>query len=101
MQHIFFLQRDFCNFIGYSLVFVLSDLSTFSHDMEHTQVVDGGDGLQIWRVAANILNKQLRTAYMGRPSSLGVGQGLTTPTIKEQLVMKCSTEPQTWMDFLA
>jgi len=27
----------------------------------------------IWRVAANILNKQLRTAYKGWSSSLGVG----------------------------
>jgi hypothetical protein len=28
------------------------------HGMVHPQVADGGDGLQIWRVAANILNKQ-------------------------------------------
>jgi len=26
------------------------------------QAVDGGDGLQIWRAAANILNKQFQTA---------------------------------------
>jgi hypothetical protein len=26
--------------------------------MARPQVADGGDGLQIWRVAANILNKQ-------------------------------------------
>jgi len=32
------------------------------HDMARPQVVDGGDGLQIWRVAVNILNKQLRSA---------------------------------------
>jgi hypothetical protein len=29
------------------------------------QVVDGGESLQIWRAAANILNKQLRTADKG------------------------------------
>jgi hypothetical protein len=29
------------------------------HGMVHPQVADGGDVLQIWRVAANILNKQL------------------------------------------
>jgi hypothetical protein len=29
----------------------------------------------IWRVAANVLNKQLRTADMGWSSSFGVGQG--------------------------
>jgi hypothetical protein len=30
---------------------------------------------QVWRVAANILNKQSRTADKGWPSSLGVGRG--------------------------
>jgi hypothetical protein len=30
--------------------------------MARPQVSNGGDGLQIWRVAANILNKQSRTA---------------------------------------
>jgi hypothetical protein len=28
------------------------------HSMVRPQVVDGGDSLQIWRVAGNILNKQ-------------------------------------------
>jgi len=32
-----------------------------------------------WRVAANILNKQSRTADKGRSSSLGVGEVLVTP----------------------
>jgi hypothetical protein len=32
------------------------------HDIARPQVADEGDGLHIWRVAANILNKQLRTA---------------------------------------
>jgi hypothetical protein len=36
--------------------------------MASPQVVDGGDGLQLWRVAANILNKQSRTADNGSPS---------------------------------
>jgi hypothetical protein len=40
--------------------------------MAHPQVADGGDGLQIWRVAANILNKQSRPANKGWSSSLGV-----------------------------
>jgi hypothetical protein len=35
----------------------------------------GGEGLQIWRVAANILNKQSQTTDKGWPSSLGVGRG--------------------------
>ena len=32
------------------------------HGMARPQVVERGDGLQNWRVAANILNKQSRTA---------------------------------------
>jgi hypothetical protein len=40
--------------------------------MARPQVADGGDGLQIWRVAANILNKQSQTADKGWSSSLGV-----------------------------
>jgi hypothetical protein len=33
------------------------------------------NGLRIWRVAANTLNKQSRTADKGWPSSLEVGRG--------------------------
>jgi hypothetical protein len=35
---------------------------------------DGEDGLQIRRIAVNVLNKQLRTADKGWSSSLRVGQ---------------------------
>jgi hypothetical protein len=36
------------------------------HDgMACPQVADGGDGLQICKLAANIFNKQSRTAYKG------------------------------------
>jgi hypothetical protein len=49
------------------------------HGVARPQVADGGDGLQIWRVAANILNKQSRTAYRGWSSSLGVGRGANNP----------------------
>jgi hypothetical protein len=45
------------------------------HGMARPQVADGGDGLQIWRVAANILTKQSRTADKGWSFSLGVGRG--------------------------
>jgi hypothetical protein len=38
--------------------------------MARPHVVDGGDALQFWRAAANILNKQLRTADRGWSSSL-------------------------------
>jgi hypothetical protein len=45
------------------------------HGMTRPQVADGGDALQVWRVAANVLNRQLRTAEKGWPSSLGVWHG--------------------------
>jgi hypothetical protein len=45
------------------------------HGMARPQVADGGDALQVWRVAANILNKQSRTANKEWPSNLGVGRG--------------------------
>jgi hypothetical protein len=51
--------------------------------MARPQVADGGEGLQVWRVAANILNKQFRTADKGWSSSLVVGQGAKTPHRKE------------------
>jgi hypothetical protein len=46
--------------------------------MARPRVGDGGDGIQIWRVAANILNKQSRTAEGGGPPAGGWGGGLTT-----------------------
>jgi hypothetical protein len=45
------------------------------HGMARPQVADGGDALQVWRIAANILNKQSRTADKGWSSSLVVGRG--------------------------
>jgi hypothetical protein len=49
----------------------------YDHYMAHPrEVADGGDGLQIWRVAVNISNKLLRTADEGWSSSLGVGRGV-------------------------
>jgi hypothetical protein len=45
------------------------------HIMARPQVACGGDGLQVLRVVANILNKQSRTADKGWSSSLGVRRG--------------------------
>jgi hypothetical protein len=42
--------------------------------MTFPQAADGGDGLQVWRVAANILNKQSLTAEKAWSSSMGVGR---------------------------
>jgi hypothetical protein len=43
--------------------------------MARPQVADEGDGLQIWRVAANILNKQSPKSAKEWYSSFGVGHG--------------------------
>jgi hypothetical protein len=44
------------------------------------QVVERGDSLQIWRAAANILKKQLRTTDKGWCSNLGDGHGAKNST---------------------
>jgi hypothetical protein len=44
------------------------------HGMARPQVANGGDGLQICRVATNIQNKQSRKADKGWSSSFGVGR---------------------------
>jgi hypothetical protein len=50
------------------------------HGMARPQAADGGDGLQIWRVAANILNKQSRTTDKGWSGSSGLeGEMLKSP----------------------
>jgi hypothetical protein len=53
--------------------------------MARPQVADGGDGLQIWRIAANtnILNKHRGQPPRGSPPALGLGVGLTTPHLKK------------------
>jgi hypothetical protein len=38
------------------------------------------NGLRLWKVAANILNKQPRTDNKGLSSSLGVGCGANNPS---------------------
>jgi len=58
------------------------------HDNVCPQVADGGEGLQIWRVTANILNKQSQTADTGWSSSLGLGTEQTTPYCKESNKVK-------------
>jgi hypothetical protein len=58
---------------------------------------DGGDGLQIWRVGANILNKQSRTTDKGQSSSWGVGRGANNSSPwKNKLVTKEHKKPRTW-----
>jgi hypothetical protein len=55
------------------------------HGMTRSRVADGRDGVQLWKLATNILNKQPRSNDKGWSSSLGLGVGLTTPHRKEQI----------------
>jgi hypothetical protein len=49
------------------------------HGMARPQVADEGDGLQIWRVAANIFNQQSRTSDRGSFHLGGWAWGLKFP----------------------
>jgi len=40
-------------------------MGPYQQDKARFQVADGADGLQIWRVVANVLKKQWRTAGKG------------------------------------
>jgi hypothetical protein len=44
---------------------------------------DGEDGLQIWRVAANILHKHRGQSTRGGSPGWGLDEGLTTPHWKK------------------
>jgi hypothetical protein len=67
-------------------------------DVAHLRVAGGGNGLQIWSVATNILNKQLRTADKEWSFSVEVGRGLTTHNRKH--CYECFRGPWNWTDSL-
>jgi hypothetical protein len=60
--------------LRWSTVILLMELNQ-DHSMSCSQFADGGDSLQIWRVAANILNKKLWTTDKEWSFSLVVGHG--------------------------
>jgi len=60
------------------------------HGIARPQVADGREGLQIQRVAENILNKQSRTVDKGWSSSLKVGCGATQPLIVKKKLRNVS-----------
>jgi hypothetical protein len=57
------------------------------------------NGLQIWRLAANIFNTQSWTDNKGCPPACGLGVKLTT-LHRKKFVTKTSKEPRTWTEFL-
>jgi hypothetical protein len=67
------------------------------HGMTCPRVADEGDGLQIWTVAANIWNKQSRTAHKGWSSSFGgLRERITHLYLKTQVVKKCYRASRIW-----
>jgi hypothetical protein len=56
------------------------------------QVADGGDGLQIWRVAAYTLNMQSRTADKAWCSSFGVGRGANNFSVEKMNLLQNVTK---------
>jgi hypothetical protein len=60
--------------------------------MARPQVADGGNGLRIWRVAANILNSSRGQPTRGGPPAWGLGMWLTTPHRKKVTCYKNSQE---------
>lgn len=46
--------------------------------MAHPSISDGGNGLKMWKVAANVLNKLSQTVDGGSAAASGLGGGLTT-----------------------
>jgi hypothetical protein len=56
--------------------------------MVHLQVADGGNGLQLWSVAVNKVNKQPQTNDKGWSSSWGFGRGTKTHNHKNKPITK-------------
>ena len=65
-----------------------------------SQFADRGYGLQKWRVAVNMLNKQPWTADRGSPPAWGLFEGLTTPHRKKETVTNPLDKPRNWTDSL-
>jgi len=49
--------------------------------MARPRVAGGGDGLQVWRVSVNVLNKQWQTADKEWSSKLGDGRGANNSSL--------------------
>ena len=67
--------------------------------MAHPQVADRGDGLQIWRVAANI-EYSVADSHRGGPPAWVLVEGLTTPHRKKKTFTKPLDKPRNWIDSL-
>jgi len=55
------------------------------YGMTCPQITDGGNGIQTWKVAVNILNKQLRSTNRGWFPSLGIRRIKNSSTQQKKL----------------
>jgi hypothetical protein len=62
-----------CLVKGQEQLLPLLYMGPYHHDLACRRVADVGDGLQVWKVATNVLNKQSWTADRGWISGLGLG----------------------------
>jgi hypothetical protein len=58
------------------------------------------NGLQLWRLAAIVLNKQQRADKKGWPYGLGVGHGVNNASPSKKPVTNNLHKPRTWTDSL-
>ena len=61
--------------VSFLQVFQPWQVYSCKYGLARPQVGDGGEGLQVWRLAANILNNQSRTADKRRSFRLEFGRG--------------------------
>jgi hypothetical protein len=64
----------------------------YHHGIACPHIADGGQGFQIWRIPANILNKQSRTADSWL-SSLGIGRRANPHYITSDLLRNVQQSP--------
>jgi hypothetical protein len=83
---IYYLRNKVPNFIVFDLPCHVKWVPCH-HGMARPRVADSGDGLQIWRVAANMLNKQARDNRQGEALQLGGWAGANNPSTVKKLYM--------------
>jgi hypothetical protein len=77
---------------NYNSICILIDETVYHNGMARPWVVDGGDGLQTLKVAANILNEQSQTADRSGLRACRVDMWLTTPHHKNNNLLRNVTQ---------
>jgi hypothetical protein len=82
----------------HDLLTVLMLYGSCHNGMRRLRIADARDSIEIWRVAANMLNNQSYRAKKGWSYTFGVGRG--GDICSRQLVTKCHIGPRNWTDIL-